>query len=107
MVLLCLSLEVPKRQHMAATLGLNPSASLPLPHHFRLRPQLATAASIPIFFQLSWAAIVSLGRCGPLVGKLQSPSYHAGAATRGSCLLGTSWVEITPISLVQGIATAT
>ena len=48
-------------------LGLNPSTNLPLQPHFRLLPHLATSASIPIFFQLFWAAIVSLGRCGPVV----------------------------------------
>ena len=48
-------------------LGLNPSAHLPLQPHFRLLLQSVTPASIPIFFQLYWAAIVSLGRCGPHV----------------------------------------
>ena len=46
--------------------GLNPSTHLPLQPHFRLLLQSATPASIPIFFQLYWAAIVSLGRCGPM-----------------------------------------
>ena len=58
-------------------LGLNPSAHLPLQPHFRLLLQSATPASIPIFFQLYWAAIVSLGRCGPM-------------AWSQSCLLYTS-----------------
>ena len=43
-------------------LGLNPSAHLPLQPHFRLLLQSAAPASIPVFFQLFWAAIVSLGR---------------------------------------------
>ena len=47
-------------------LGLNPSTHLPLQPHFRLLLQSATPASIPVFFQLYWAAIVSLGRCGPM-----------------------------------------
>ena len=59
-------------------LGLNPSADLALPHHFQLLPQLATAASIPIFFQLYWDAVVSPGRCGPVVWRQPSPSSHVG-----------------------------
>ena len=50
------------------SLGLNPSAHLPLQPHFRLLLQSVTPASIPVFFQLFWAAIVSLGRCGPWRG---------------------------------------
>ena len=42
-------------------LGLNPSANLPLQPHFRLLPQLVTAASIP-------------GRCGPVVCSQLFPS---------------------------------
>ena len=41
-------------------LGLNPSAHLPLQPHFRLLLQSVTPASILVFFQLYWAAIVSL-----------------------------------------------
>ena len=48
---------------MAAMLGLNARANLPLQPHFRL---LITPASIPVFFQLYRAAIVTLGRCGPM-----------------------------------------
>ena len=88
-------------------LGLNPSAHLPLQPHFRLLLQSVTPASIPVFFQLYWAAVVSLGRCGPMAGSQSSPSSHAGAVTRGSCLPVTSWVEVTPIPLAQSMATAT
>ena len=53
---------VPKRDaKWLPPLGLNPSANLPLQPHFRLLPQLATAASIP-------------GRCGPVVWSQLSPS---------------------------------
>ena len=69
-------------------LGLNPSAHLPLQPHFRLLLQSATPASIPVFFQLYWAAIVSLGRCGPMAWSQSSPSSHAGPVTRGSCFPG-------------------
>ena len=87
-------------------LGLNPSAHLPLQPHFRLLLQSAIPDSIPVFFQLYWAAIVSLGRCGPMAWRQSSPSSHAGPVTRGSCFLDPSWVEVTPISLAQSRATA-
>ena len=87
-------------------LGLNPSTHLPLQPHFRLLLQSVTPASIPLFFQLYWAAIVSLGRCGPMALSQSSPRSHAGPVTRGSCFLDPSWVEVTPISLAQSRATA-
>ena len=87
-------------------LGLNPSTHLPLQPHFRLLLQSATPASIPVFFQLYWAAIVSLGRCGPMAWSQSSPRSHAGPVTRGSCFPDPSWVEVTPISLAQSRATA-
>ena len=86
--------------HFKATwphLGLNPSAHIPLQPHFRLLLQSATPASIPVFFQLYWAAIVSPGRCGPTAWSQSSPSSHAGSVTRGSCFPVPSWVEVTPI----------
>ena len=87
-------------------LSLNPSVSLPLQPHSRILPQLATPDSIPIFFQLYWAAIVSQGRCGSVVRSQSSPSSHTGAVTRRSCISATSWVEVTPIPQVQSMATA-
>ena len=87
-------------------LGLNPSTHLPLQPHFRLLLQSATPASIPVFFQLYWAAIISLGRCGPMAWSQSSPSSHAGPVTRGSCFPVPPWVEVTPISLAQSMATA-
>ena len=104
-----------KREHPKGTwsspvwlprLGLNPSTSLPLQPHFQLLLQSVTPASIPAFFQLYWAAIVSLGRCGPMAWSQSSPSSHTGAVTRGSCFPVTSWVGVTPISLAQSMATA-
>ena len=74
-------------------LGLNPSTHLLLQPHSRLLLQSATPASIPIFFQLHWAAIVSLGRCGPLAWSQSSPSSPTGPVTRGSCFPVPSWVE--------------
>ena len=73
-------------------LGLNPSASLPLQPCFRLLLQSVTPASIPVFFQLYWAAIVSLGRCGPMAWSQSSPSSHASAVPSAipSYILGGS-----------------
>ena len=88
-------------------LGLNPSAHLPLQPHFRPLLQSVTPASIPVFFQLYWAAIVSLGRCGPVAWSQSSPRSHAGAVTRGSYFPVPSWVEFGPIPLAQSMATAT
>ena len=98
----------PHGPHLAwlPCLGLNPSANLPLQPYFQLLPQLATPASIPIFFQLFWAAIVSPGRHGPMMWSQSSPSSHAGAVTGGSCLPVMSGVTVTPISLAQSMATA-
>ena len=96
----------PKKPTWLLHLGLNPSANLPLQPHFRLLPQLDTPASIPLFFQLFWATIVSRGRHGAVMWSQSSPSSHAGAVTRGSCLLVISWVEVTPISRAQSMATA-
>ena len=87
-------------------LSLNPSAHLPLQPHFRLLLQSVTPASIPVFFQLYWVAVVSLGRCGPMAWSLSSPSSHAGPVTRGSCFPVPSWVEFGPIPLAQSMATA-
>ena len=87
-------------------LGLNPSTHLPLEPHFRLLLQSVTPACIPVFFQLYWAAIVSLGRCGPMAWSQSSPRSHTGPVTRGSCFPVPSWVEVTPISLAQSRATA-
>ena len=87
-------------------LGLNPSVNLPLHLHFQLLPQLAIPTSILVFFQLFWAAIVSPGRRGFMAWSQSSPSSHAGAVTKGSCLLVMLWVEVIPISLAQSMATA-
>ena len=67
----------------AAAPGFKSRASLPPQPHFRLLPQSVTPVSIPVFFQLYWAAIVSLGRCGPMAWSQSSPSSHAGPVTRG------------------------
>ena len=88
------------------SLGLNPSAHLPLQPHFRLLLQSVIPASIPVFFQLYWASIVSLGRCGPMAWSQSSPSSPTGPVTRGSCFPVPSWVEFAPIPLAQSMATA-
>ena len=85
-------------------LGLNPSTNLPLLHHFQRHPQLATAASIPLFFQLYWVAMVSPGRCGPVVGTnhlqaLMQALYPGGVASQlyhGLKLLPSPWLKAWP-----------
>ena len=76
---------------------------------FKFQRQSSSAAPFPTpptisytcqhspFFQRYWAAIVSLGRCGPMEWNQSSPSSHAGTVTRGSCFQVLSWVEVTPI----------
>ena len=103
MVLLCQSLVV---LVMAAAPGFKPQRQSSSVALFQTLPTLATLASIPVFFQLFWAAIVSPGRRGPVVWSQSSPSSYAGSVTRGSCLPVTSWVEVTPIPLAQSMATA-
>ena len=49
--------------------------------------------------QLYCAAIVSLGRRGPMAWSQSSPSSHTGPVTRGSCFSVPPWVEVTPIPL--------
>ena len=88
-------------------LGLNPSAHLPLQPHFPLLLQSVTPASSPVFLQRYWAAIVSLGRCGPMAWSQSSPCSHTGPVTRGSYFPVPSWVEFGPIPLAQSMATAT
>ena len=87
-------------------IGLNPSSHLPLQPHFRLLLQSVTPASIPVFFQLYWAAKISLGRCGPMAWSQLSPSSHAGPVTRESCFPVQSWVDFAPIPLAQSMGTA-
>ena len=65
-----------------------------------------TPPTLPVFFQLYWAAIVSLGRCGPMAWSQSSPRSHAGPVTRGSYFPVPSWVDVTPIPLAQSRATA-
>ena len=78
----------------------SPAAPFPTP------PTISYTCQHSLFFQLYWAAIVSLGRCGPMAWSQSSPSSHAGPVTRGSCFSVPSWVEVTPISLAQSRATA-
>ena len=77
-----------------------------LPQNLLVLPRSAIPASIPVFFQLYWAAIVSLGRCGPMAWSQSSLSSPTGPVTRGSCFPVPSWVEFGPIPLAQSRATA-
>ena len=99
-VLLCPSRMGPKRCHMAAEPGFKSQRQSPFSDSAHNWPQLL------FFSQLYWAAMVSPGRCGPVVWRQSSLNSHAGSVTRGSCLPVTSWVEVTPIPLAQSMATA-
>ena len=77
------------------SLGLNPSQSSSAAP-FPTPPAISYTCQHPLFFQLYWAARVSLGRCGPMAWSQSSPSSQAGAVTKGSCFPVTSWVEVTP-----------
>ena len=88
-------------------LRLNPSASLPLQPHFRLLLKSVTPASIPVFFQLYWAAIVSPGSCGPMAWSQPSPSSHSGSVINQGELHPSSILDRShSIPLAQCIATA-
>ena len=50
---------------------------------FPTPPTISYTCQHSQFFQLYWAAIVSLGRCGPMARSQSSPSSHAGPVTRG------------------------
>ena len=73
---------------------------------FPTPPTISYTCQHSLFFQLYWAAIVSLGRCGPMAWSQSIPTSHAGAVTSRNCLPVTSWVEVTPIPLAQSVATA-
>ena len=90
--------------HMAAASGFKSQCQSSSAAPFLTPPTISYTCQHSLFFQLYWAAIVSLGRCGPMVWSQCSPSSHAGAVTRGSCFPVTSWVEATPIppGLKQG-----
>ena len=69
--------------HGCQCLGLNPGINLPLQPHFQLLPQSATPASTPVFFEPFWAAIVSMGRRGPVAWSEPSPSSPTGTVNQG------------------------
>ena len=75
-------------------LGLNPM-NLPLQPHSWILPQSATPASIPVFFQVFWSAIVSPGSYSPMAWNKSSPSSHKGAVNRGfSSQLHPGWKSL-------------
>ena len=96
-VLLCPNRVFPKRGRMAAE------------PEFKSQHQSSSAAPFPTPPTIGCScqhSIGSPGRCGPAVWSQSSPSSYAGTVTRGSCIPVTSWIEITPISLAQSMATA-
>ena len=91
---------------MAAAPGFKSQRQSSSAAPFPTPPTISYTCQHSLFFQLYWAAIVTLGRCGPMAWSQSSPTSHTGAITRGSCLPVTSWVEVTPSSLAQSRATA-
>ena len=91
---------------MAATPGFKSQRQSSSAAPFPTPPTISYTCQYSLFFQLYWAARVSLGRCGPVAWSQSSLSSQAGAVTRGSCLEVISWVEVTPIPLAQSMATA-
>ena len=91
---------------MAAAPGFKSQCPSSFAALFLTPPTISYTCQHSLFFQLYWAAIVSLGRCGPMAWSQSSPRSHAGPVTRGSCFPVPSWVEVTPISLAQSRATA-
>ena len=74
-VLLCPSHVVPKRPHMAAAPGFKPYHQSSFATPFLTLPTIGHSCQHSVFFQLHWAAIVSPGRCGPVVWRQSSTSF--------------------------------
>ena len=91
---------------MAATPGFKSQCQSSSAAPFLTPATITYTCQHSLFFQLYWAAIVSLGRCGPMAWSQSSLNSHASSVTRGSCFPVRSWVEVTPIPLAQSIATA-
>ena len=95
-----------------------PSSGTAATTRFKSQSQSSSAAPFPTpptisytcqhshILPLFWAAIVSLGRHGPMAWSQSSPSSHVSAVTRGSCFPVTFWVKVTSIPLAQSMATA-
>ena len=72
-------------------LGLNPSTSLPLQPHSQLLLQSVIPVSIPVFFQLYWAAIVDPSRRGPRAWSRSFPSSPTSSCNQGELLPTYLW----------------
>ena len=86
LVLLCSSRVVPKRHCMDAVLEFKSQRQSSSAAPFPTPPTIGHSCQHSLFFQLYWAAIVSPGRCGPVVWSQSSPSSYTGSVTRGSWL---------------------
>ena len=103
-------------------MGLNPSSNLPLPHHFQLLLQLATAASILVFFTASLGCHSKSGQvwpCGmePIISKFLCslcnqgelpPSYimgwshsHSPYSKHGHNCLTYLWNQLKVIDMLK------
>ena len=99
-------LRGPKKASMAAAPGYKFQSQSSSAAPFPTLPTVSYTCQHSHILQLYWAAIVSLGRCGPMAWRQSCPSSHAGTVTRGSCFPVTSWVEVTPTPVAQSMATA-
>ena len=84
---------------MAAMPGFKSQSQSSSGAPFLTPPTVSYTCQHYLFFHPFLAAIVSLGRRGPMAWSQSYPSSHTGPVTRGSCLPVTSWVEVTPILL--------
>ena len=106
-VLLCPSHMVSKRCLVHAVPGFKYQRQSSSAAPFLTHPTTGYTCQHSCISPAFLGCIVSPGRCGPMVGSKWSPSSHAGAVTRGSCLTVVSWIQVTPISLAQSMDTAT
>ena len=90
---------------MAAAPGFKSQCQSSSTAPFLTPPTIGYTFQHSLFFQLYWAAIVCPGRRGPMAWSQSSPSSQPAAVTRGNCFPVTYWVEVTPISLAQSMAT--
>ena len=94
-----------KRCLMAATPGFKSQSQSSSVAPFLTPPTIGHSCQHScIFFQLYWAAIVSPGRCGPVVWSQSSPSSHVVSVTggiasqlyRGLKLIASPWLRARP-----------
>ena len=86
---------------MAAVPGFKSQRPSSFAAQFLTPPTISYTCQHPRILPALLGCHRSPGRCGPMAWSQSSPSSHTGAVTRGSCFPDTSWVEVTPISLLR------